>query len=138
MAPSPVMPMVMAPGRSTSPGRGELLCGIDLHRRVHHQHGRVEHGHADRREILDRVVAEVAAQCRVDRDRPHRGEEQGVAVGVRLGDVFGRDRAVRARPVLDDDGLSEQSSERSDSRRATKSVVPPAVKATTSLIGRLG
>ena len=90
---------------------GELARGLDLHRRVHHQHGRVEHRHADRREILDRVVAQVAAQCRIDRDRAHRGEEQGVAVGVRLGDVFGRDRAVRARPVLDDDGLSEQSSE---------------------------
>ena len=110
MAPSPVMPMVIAPGRCLRQG-GELARGIDLHRGVHHQHGRVEHRHADRREILDRVVGQVAAQGRVDRDRAHRGEEQGVAVGVGLGHVLGRDRAVRARPVLDDDGLSEQRSQ---------------------------
>jgi hypothetical protein len=94
--------------RSLARQRGEFARRIDVHRRVHHQHGRVEHRHADRREILDRVVRKIAAQRRIDRDRAHGGEEQRVTVGLRLRHVFGPDRAVGAWSVVDDHGLPEQ------------------------------
>ena len=91
--------------------RRKLTRRIDLHRGVHDQHGRVEHRHADRREILDRVVREIAVQRRIDRDGAHGGEEQGIAVGLRLRHVLGRDRAAGAWPVVDDDGLSDQAAQ---------------------------
>jgi hypothetical protein len=69
----------------------------------------VECRQSHRREVLDRIVGEVAAKRRIDRDRAYCREEQRVAVGIGLRDVLGRDRAVRARPVLDDDGLAKQS-----------------------------
>jgi hypothetical protein len=98
--------MVMAPGRSRASADARR---IDAHRSVDHQHGRVEHGHADWGEILHRIVGKVASQSRIDRDRTHGGEEQRVTVRLRLCHVFGPDRAVGAWPVVDDDALSEQA-----------------------------
>ena len=58
-------------------------------------------------EITLRVVGQIAAQTRIDRDSASSGEEQRVTVGRGLRDVIGPDRAVRAGLVLDDDALAE-------------------------------
>ena len=57
---------------------------------------------ADRREALDRVIGELGVEARIDHEGRFRADEQRVAVGRRLGDVFGGDLVVGARPVLDD------------------------------------
>jgi hypothetical protein len=45
---------------------------------------------------------------RRDRDRSDRGKKQQMPVGLAFCDVLGADRAIRTRPVLDDDVLPEQ------------------------------
>jgi len=45
---------------------------------------------------------------RRDRDRADRSKKQEMPVRLALCDVIGADRAIRARPVLDDDVLPEQ------------------------------
>ena len=65
----------------------------------------------DRREVLDRVVAEVRIERRVDRHRAGIAEHQHMAVGRRLGDHVGGDDAAGARHVLDDEGLAERVGE---------------------------
>jgi hypothetical protein len=62
---------------------------------------------AHRHEILDRVIGQLGVEARVDDERDLRADQQRVAVGRRLGDVFGRDLVVGARPVLDDRLLAE-------------------------------
>ena len=61
----------------------------------------------DRREVRERVVRRVLAQGRHRRNRAVGAEEDRVAVGRRLDHGFPRDRAVGARPVVDDDRLAE-------------------------------
>ncbi len=70
--------------------------------------GGVAHHQRDRREIAQRVVGQVVAHVRRDRDRADGGEEDGVAVGLRLGDEVGADRAVGAGLVLDQHRLRQR------------------------------
>ena len=66
----------------------------------------VEYGEpGDRLEILDRVVTELAVEVRIHREGHVWPEQEGVAVGRGLGDVFGGELGVAAGLVLDDDLL---------------------------------
>ena len=58
-------------------------------------------------EVAQRIVIRLA-QMRRDRDRADRSKKQEMPVRLALCDVIGADRAIRARPVLDDDVLPEQ------------------------------
>ena len=94
--------------RRLVPGkRGQLLGGVDRRVGPDHQDGGGARHQRDRREVAQRIVVRLA-QMRRDRDRADRGEKQQMPVGLAFCDVFGPDRAVRARPVLDDDVLPEQ------------------------------
>ncbi len=62
----------------------------------------------DRREILARVVADVAVERRIDRERAGAAEHQRVAVGRGLRHRARGDRAAGAGAVLDDDVLAER------------------------------
>ena len=88
----------------------ELPCRIDLHRGVHHQHGRVEYGQPDGCEILYRIVGELVAQCRIDRHCADGCEKQSTAVRFRFRHVFGRDCPVGACFIFDHGILSERDS----------------------------
>ena len=85
----------------------QLLDVFRRHRRMHHQHQRAGADQADRLEILARVVADIAVERRIDRQRPGAAEHQRVAVRRGLGDRARRDRAARAAAVLDHDLLAE-------------------------------
>ena len=104
------MPMVMAPGRSrasAASSRAELTCMAAFTTSMVELNTAMPTG----AKSLQRIVRQIAAQRGIDRDRSDRREEERVAVGLRLGHVLGRDRAVGARPVLDDDALSERRPE---------------------------
>ncbi len=103
-------------GDADGDGAGARLCArdefgrrIDAERRRDHEHGRHPRHQADRHVILERIVGQILAEAGIDRDRADGGEEQRVAVGLRLGHGLRGDRAVGARLVLDDDGLAEIS-----------------------------
>src|SRR5204862_1301963 len=83
----------------------QLLHAVRRERRVRHQNERPRGDVDDGREIAHRVVRQLRIQVRRDGDRRIRGEEQGVAVGGRLGDVIGAYGAARAGAVLDHDRL---------------------------------
>jgi hypothetical protein len=77
----------------------ELACRVHRHRCAHDQHRRVAHCEPDRCKILARIVRQVAAQRRIDRNRTYGREQQGRAVGLRARNVFGCNCAVCAGPV---------------------------------------
>ena len=58
----------------------------------------------DRREILEDVVGQFRNEARRLNDLGN-GDQHGMAIGLRLGDVVVADHAAAARLVLDDDGL---------------------------------
>ncbi|MPM72283.1 hypothetical protein SDC9_119256 [bioreactor metagenome] len=67
------------------------------------------HGqHAHGREVLDRVIAELAVQ-RLVGGHADGGNHQRVAVGRGLGHEVGADVAARAGAVLDDEGLAQRA-----------------------------
>jgi hypothetical protein len=66
------------------------------------------HRERDRSEVAHRVVAQVLEQRRVDREHADRADQEGVAVGVGLGDELGGDGAVGTGLVLDHRGLAEE------------------------------
>jgi hypothetical protein len=65
----------------------------------------------DRRESLDRIIGQLGVEARIDHEGRFRPDEQRVAVGRGLGDVFRRDLIVGARLVLDDDLLAPRFGE---------------------------
>ena len=76
--------------------------------RVRHreEQAAVAHEVGDRREVLLRVVRQALVDERIDHEA--RGiDEQRVTVGRRLRDDLRADDAVRARLVLDHEGLAE-------------------------------
>src|SRR5262252_7454922 len=88
-------------GISDQPGNG-----LRWERRVHHQDPWSAAQARDRREVADKIEAEVVVQGRVERiDR--RNVEQRGAVRDRAHDCFGGDIAAGARPILDDEWLTE-------------------------------
>ena len=73
------------------------------------QDRQVDEAH-DRHEVLVDVVGHGHAECRVG-DHRGRRQQDGVAVGFRLGDDLGADDGAAARLVLDDHRLAQQSGE---------------------------
>ena len=83
--------------------------GERLVRRVrrHHQHiGRL-HQHRDVVEVLGGVVGHCLHQMRRDHQRAQRGHQEGLAVRRGALDLRRADRAGRAGPVVDHEGLVE-------------------------------
>ena len=103
--PMPEEPHEKAPGFAliTAMSSFTLVAGT-----VGRDHDDVRHDHdeRDRREVLDRVEAELH-EVRRDRLRGVGGDEQRVAVGRRLRGHVGGDRVRRAGPVLDHERLAE-------------------------------
>ncbi|KAG0770776.1 hypothetical protein G6F22_017102 [Rhizopus arrhizus] len=90
--------------------RDEFRQRLGLHRRVddEHQRHRAHDGH--RREALFHVIGDAAAvQGGVDGMAGQRAHQQGVAVGLRLGDLVRADVAGGARAVLDDHRLAQRA-----------------------------
>src|SRR5262249_24885871 len=58
-------------------------------------------------EVLGRIEGKLAVEGLVDGERSGRGEQERVAVRLRLGDEIAARVAAAARAVLDDDLLSE-------------------------------
>ena len=77
---------------------------------MHHHQLRQPRDQRDAGEIAQRIVGHVARQQR-RRQISARHHQEGVAIGRRLGDVFGADHAIHARPVLDDHLLTEHFGE---------------------------
>ena len=74
---------------------------------MHHQRVRRVADHADRCEILARIVAGILVERGADRQRAGVAQQQRVAVGIALGDRLGADRAAGAGTVVDHDFLAE-------------------------------
>jgi len=83
--------------------RDQILHRARRNGRMHDQHvGRM----ADEPEVaeaLERVVARLRHDVRIDRHRARRREQQRVAVGRRAGRRFRADRPTGARAVVDDE-----------------------------------
>jgi hypothetical protein len=89
----------------------------------------------DGREILHGIVVQFfAVQPRIGGER-ETVDEQGVAVGRRMGDQFGGDDGAGAGAIVDDDGLAERGRQ-FRGERARQRVVETA--GTTILIGLVG
>src|SRR5262249_5128208 len=86
----------------------QLLHRVRWQRRLRDQHVGRGYGERDRREVAQRLIAQVLEQGRVDREHAYRAYQYRVAVRVGLGDELGGDRAIRARPVLDHGLLVEK------------------------------
>ena len=71
-----------------------------------HQHQRGVAQFGDRHEILDGIERDFCEHERVDHHGAVEGQQQGVAVGGRLGDVLGAGIAGTAGTVLDDHVLA--------------------------------
>ena len=111
------MPEVLALANDSLPGLAlaysiSSLTGLGRHARMHHQHQREASHPRHRREVLHRVVAHVLHQERDGRKRRVGRHQQRVAVRRGVRGVECGQRAVRARAVLDDDGLLERDAER--------------------------
>ncbi len=87
-------------------GREQLRHGLERCLGVDDQHRRRFRHQADGFEVLDRVVAQLL-QRRVDAVRGDIAPQERVPVGGRARHVLGRDAAVRAGLVVDDDRLAE-------------------------------
>ena len=88
----------------------ELLQRVDRQRRRDDQHVRRAAHHRDRREILDRVVGQLAHR-RIGAVRADVADHQRVAVGRGARDRERADDAAAAALVLDDDRLPERAPE---------------------------
>ena len=91
--------------------RDQLLERIRRQRRIRHQELLQQHKHRQRDEVALRVVRQLGVKMRVDGERRVGGEEHRGAVGRALRHRLGREDRVRARLVLDDDGLSPYTGE---------------------------
>ena len=84
----------------------ELGNGLRWERRVYHQDPWAAVDARDRRDVADEIEVELVVERRVV--RVNRGNlEQRIAVWGRTDDCFGGRIAGGARPVLDDDWLTE-------------------------------
>ena len=90
----------------------QLLDRLGRHARIYHQHQREASHACHSREVLHRIVAHVPHQERSGRKRGISRHQQRVAVRRRARDVKRGQRPVRARAILDDDGLLERDAER--------------------------
>ena len=87
--------------------RNQVGDGLGLDLAVENDDVRHVAGQRDRREIFQRIVAELRLHERVDRQRTVRGDQQRVAVGRRPCHGLGADAAAGAATVVDHHGLAE-------------------------------
>jgi hypothetical protein len=100
--------------------RDEVLHGLHRQRRVDDQRMVDGDEAGDRREALDRIIRQLGVEARIDHEGHLRPDQQRVAVGRGLGDVFRRNLVVGAGLVLDDhllapslgEALRQRASER--------------------------
>ena len=78
---------------------------------MHDQHQRHSHKEGDRLEVTEQFIVELAVKMRVGR-RTVGAEQHRVSVGRRLRDQRLRERAARARTIVDDHRLTEPSTNR--------------------------
>ena len=88
--------------------RHQLGDSLHAERRVHHQDIGIGRGHADRHQVLFRIVGEFRVDARVDRDRTGLTEQQRVAVRIGALDDLGADAAIAAAAIFDHEGLAER------------------------------
>ena len=81
---------------------------LTFERRVHREHLRQVEQPGDRDQVLLRIEAHVLEDERIDDHRLAVEDADRVAVGRRVGAGARADRARRAHPVLDHDGLAER------------------------------
>ena len=81
--------------------------GLGLDLAVENDDVRHVAGQRDRREIFQRIVAELCLHERVDGQRTIRGDQQRVAVRRRPRHGFGADAAAGATAVFDHHGLAQ-------------------------------
>src|SRR5712691_9007506 len=81
---------------------------MDRKRGVYHQGVRRRSDPADRREVLARIVADIAIEARPDRQRAGISQQDGGAVGRAFRHRASSDRAAGAAAVVDDDRLAER------------------------------
>ena len=87
----------------------QFLQGLGRVVGVDHQHVHVRHGHRQRREVLDRVVADaLTVQRRVDGVGAGGRQADGVAVGRRLGQRLHAHAAAGTAAVLDHHRLAQR------------------------------
>ena len=89
----------------------QLLHRFHRQRGMHDQNVRRRRHQRHRREILLRVVGQLAIEARVHRMRTGIAHDQRVTVGRRLGDEFRTDDAARARPRLDHHPVAQRIGE---------------------------
>src|SRR5688572_21923682 len=87
--------------------RDELGGGFRRQRWMYHEEIRIRGGQGDRRVVPQRVIRELRIGRHVRRQRADRAEKDGIAVRRRLLRHDRGDDATPARPVVDDDLLSE-------------------------------
>jgi hypothetical protein len=85
-------------------GGNEVCDGLRCYLVIQDQRVRHVAGQRDGGKILQRIVAEVDVNERVDRQWAIRSHQQRITVGGRVCDIFGTDAAASAGPVLDDHG----------------------------------
>ena len=85
----------------------QLLYAARRHAGVDDQHDGRRRKQRDWSEVLGRIEGKLAVEGLVDGERAGRGEQERVAVRLRLGDEIAARVAAAARAVLDDDLLSE-------------------------------
>ena len=86
---------------------------------------------ADRREVLARIVRQLAVEARIDHEGGFGARQQGVAVGRGLGDLLGADLRIGSGLVLDQDLLGPGFRQPLRNGRAIVSAAPPAASGTT-------
>ena len=87
--------------------RDELLHRIRRHRRMRNQDVGRGGEIRDRREIADRIVAQVFLEIGPERHGADPAHHQCVSVRCRMRHGFGADRSAGPHAVVDDDGLPQ-------------------------------
>jgi hypothetical protein len=86
--------------------RDQVGHALYVERRVDHQHRRNAAQYDDRREILDRIVGQLAEQMRVGGHRGVRRNQEREAVRRRARDRLRANGIIPAGAVIDDDRLA--------------------------------
>jgi hypothetical protein len=84
----------------------QLRHGARRHLRIDHEDRGHDRHHRDRDQIAPRIEVQ-PEQAGIDRERPCRGQHEGVAIRRAARRVFGADRAADAGAVLDEHGLPQ-------------------------------
>ena len=122
----------LGPGHQFLHGLGRMIVR-------HHQHQRERRDHVERDEALGRMIVEIGIDRGGDRHLPGGADQHGVAVGrLMRGDI--RRRSGRRRPTLFSMTVVAPVFcwNLFTTRRANRSLPPPAAKPTMKWMARLG